>query len=196
MLFLILFSLCIALLSFPIFPTAPLFGTHLYLPLMLKFSRKPNTALKMCTHNWDKDYSSLLSTFNLPTCSTRHSISKLCLLYKITNSLLYFLSKIFIHKPMPSYASHHFDPLVFIIPFSHSSSSQNSFVRSVLSLWNSLPYDVKSSPSLKTFKSKVNMLFLLTINSPSLITLKAIIYSVTYSISELFMYFNTLILYF
>ena len=26
-------------------------GTHPYLPLILKFSRKPNTALKMCSHN-------------------------------------------------------------------------------------------------------------------------------------------------
>ena len=38
-------------------------------------------ALKMCSHKWDNDYSSLLSTFNLPTLSTRCSISKLCLLY-------------------------------------------------------------------------------------------------------------------
>ena len=116
-------------------------------------------ALKMCSHNWDKDYSSLLSTFNFPTLLTLHSISKLCLLYKITNSLLYFLSNIFICKPLPSHASCHFDPLAFTIHFSHSSASQNSFVPSVLSLWNSLPYHVKSSPSLKTFKSKVNMLF-------------------------------------
>ena len=46
MLLLILFSLCIALLSFPIFLTAPLFGTHPYLPLMLKFSRKPTLCSK------------------------------------------------------------------------------------------------------------------------------------------------------
>ena len=45
MLHLILFSLCIALLSFPIFSTTPLFGTHPYLPLILKFSRKPFSQL-------------------------------------------------------------------------------------------------------------------------------------------------------
>ena len=38
-LLLILFLLCIALLSFPILPIAPLFGTHPYLPLILKYSR-------------------------------------------------------------------------------------------------------------------------------------------------------------
>ena len=46
--------------------------------------------LKICSHKWDSDYSSLLSTFNLPTLSTHCSISELCLLYKIINSLLYF----------------------------------------------------------------------------------------------------------
>ena len=106
----------------------------------------------------DSDYSSFLSTFNLLSISTRHSISKLCLLYKITNNLLYFPSDIFIHKSPPSYASHHFDPLTFTITFSSSSASQNLFVPSVLSLWNSLPYHVKSSSSLITFKFKVNML--------------------------------------
>ena len=45
MLLLILFSLCITILSFPIFLTVHLFGTHPYHPLMLKFSRKPNTLL-------------------------------------------------------------------------------------------------------------------------------------------------------
>ena len=47
-------------------------------------------SLKICSHKWDSDYSSLLSTFNLPTLSTHCSITELCLLYKITNNLLYF----------------------------------------------------------------------------------------------------------
>ena len=106
------------------------------------FEKTQHFALKMCYHKWDKDYSSLLSTFNIPTLSTHHSISKLCLLYKITNNLLYFPSDVFIRKSLPSYDSYHFDPLTFTIPFSRSSASQNSFVPSVLSLWNSLPYHV------------------------------------------------------
>ena len=153
MLLLILFSLCITLLSFSIFPTAPLFGILPYLPLMLKFLRKPTLLYKyalinrtMITHLFSQ-----LLTFRL----SRHSISKLCLLYKITNNLLYFPSDIFIRKLLSSYASRHFDPLTITIPFSHSSASQNSFVPSVLSLWNSLPYHVKSSSPLITFKSKL-----------------------------------------
>ena len=102
--------------------------------------------------------------------------------YKITNNLLYFPSDIFSRKPLPNYAFRCFDPLTFTIPFSHSSASQNSFVPSALSLldlWNSLPYHVKSNSFLITFKSKVNMLLLLTINSPSLIILKPILYLLT-----------------
>ena len=112
----------------------------------------------MCSHNWDNGYSSLLSTFNLPTLSTRHSISKSCLLYKITNNLLYFPSDIFIRKPLQNYASRHFDSLTITNPFCHTSPSQNSFVPSVLSLWNALSYHVKSSSSLIKSKSKVNLL--------------------------------------
>ena len=131
----------------------------------------------MCFHKWDNDYTSLLSTFNLPTLSTRRSISKLCLLYKITNNLLYFPSDIFSHKYPPSYASCHFDRLTFTILFSHSSASKNSFVTSVLSLWNSLPYHMKSRSSLITF----------TINSPSFMTLKSIIYYQSLILSLLYL---------
>ena len=109
-------------------------------------------------HKWNSDYSFLLSTFNLLSLSTCCSISKLCLLYKITNNILYFPSDIFIHKSPPSHSSYHFDSLTFTITFSSSSASQNLFVSSILSLWNSLPYHVKSNSSLITFKSKVNML--------------------------------------
>ena len=80
------------------------------------FEKTQHFALKICSHKWDNDYSSLLSTFNLLTLSTCCSISKLCVLYKISN-LPYFPSDIFIHKPLPSYASRYFDPLTFTIPF-------------------------------------------------------------------------------
>ena len=53
MLLLKLFSCCIALLSFSILPIAPLSGTHQYLPLIQKFSKKQHFALKMCSHKWD-----------------------------------------------------------------------------------------------------------------------------------------------
>ena len=79
-------------------------------------------ALKMCSRKWDSDYLSLLSTFNLPSLSTCCSISKSCLLYKITNKLLYFLSGTYINKFPPNYGSHYFHSFTFSIPFSCSSA--------------------------------------------------------------------------
>ena len=123
---------------------------------LLKFSRNP-TLSKCALINGTKitHLFSQLLTFDPLNSSFNF---KLCLFYKITNNLLYFPSDIFICKPLPSYASCHFHPLTFTIPFSNLSASQNSFVLSVLSLWNSLPNHIKSSSSLNTFKSKVNVL--------------------------------------
>ena len=125
MLLLILFLLCIALLSFPIFfycssvCDPPVSSTTAEI-----LEKTQHIVLKMCSHKWENDYSFLISMFNLPILSICRSISKLCLVYKITNNLLYFPSDIFIHKPLASYATPHFDPLTFTIPFCHSSASQ------------------------------------------------------------------------
>ena len=89
MLFLKLFSFYIDLWSFPFLPTAPLSGTHHFLLSILKFSgKKQQFALKMCSHKWDNDYPSHLSTLNLLLLSTCCSLSKLCLFYKINNNLV------------------------------------------------------------------------------------------------------------
>ena len=100
---------------------------------LLKFLRNP-TLSKCALINGTKitHLFSQLLTFDPLNSSLDF---KLCLFYKITNNFLYFPSNIFIPKPLLSYASHHFDPLTFTIPFSNSSASQNSFVPSVLSLW-------------------------------------------------------------
>ena len=41
-----------------------------------------------------------------------------------------------------------------------TSRFQKSFLPSAISAWNSLPIDIKNSPSLGNFKSKVSRLFL------------------------------------
>ena len=140
-------SLCIALLSFPILPIDPL----------SEIVEKNQHCYKMCSHKWDTDYSSFLATFDHPPLSTRRSISKLRLLYNITNNLLYFPSDIFTHKFPPSHASLHFDPHIFTIPFSPSSGSQIN-LSLPFSLCNSIPYLVKSSSSIITLKSEENMI--------------------------------------
>ena len=59
----------------------------------------------MCSHKWNSDYSSLLSYYNIPLFSSRCTVSKLCLLYKILNKILYFPPAIFILKPSPTHSS-------------------------------------------------------------------------------------------
>ena len=113
----------------------------------------------MCSHNWSSDYYSLLSSHNISPLSTRHFISKLCLVHKISNKLIYFPSDCFIPKPLHTHCSCHYDGLMYSVPFASTSASENSFVLSTLSLWNPLPYHVKSSTSLTEFKHNVKKLF-------------------------------------
>ena len=151
-----LFLLCIVPLFSPISPTAPLSGippqNSFYSTLLEKTQL---FALRMCSHNWSSDYYSLLSSHNISPLSTRRSISKLCLVYKISNKLIYFPSDCFVPKPLHTHRSRHYDSLMYSVPFSRTSASKNSFVPSALSLWNPLPYRVKSSISLTEFKNNV-----------------------------------------
>ena len=126
-LLLILFSLCITLLI--VIPYFSYCSSVLDPPVSSTNSeileKIQHFALKMCSYKWNNGY---LSLSQFLTIRPSRSISKLCLLYKVTNNFLHFPSDIFICKPLPSYASHHFDPLTFTIAFCHSSASQNSFV--------------------------------------------------------------------
>ena len=110
----------------------------------------------MCSHKWDSDYSSLLSIFNLLHLSI----------------FALFLNYVFSIKSLTTYSifllifsfTNHCQvmllvTLTFSIPFSHSSASKNSFVPSILPLWNPLSFYVKSSSSLIIFKSNVICLF-------------------------------------
>ena len=112
-------------------------------------------AIRMCSHNWSSDYYSLLPSHNISPLSTRRSISKLCLVYKISNKLIYFPSDCFIPKPLHTHCFRHYDGLMYSVPFSRTSASKNSFVPSALSFWNPLTYSVKSSTSLTEFKHNV-----------------------------------------
>ena len=114
-------------------------------------------ALRMCTYNWSANYLDLLSNLQLSSLSTRRSQSKLFIIYKILNNLIYFPPKIFICIPPPIRSSHSYHPLNVLTPYCKASATLNSFVPSVSSLWNSLPHHLKSSPSLPQFKSSLKL---------------------------------------
>ena len=114
-------------------------------------------ALRMCTYNWSANFLDLLSTLQLPSLSTHRSQSKLFIIYKILNNLIYFPSKIFICIPPPIRSSRSYHPLNVLTPYCKTSSTLNSFVPSVSSLWNSLPHHLKSSRSFPQFKSSLKL---------------------------------------
>ena len=114
-------------------------------------------ALRMCTYNWSANYLDLLTNLQLPSLSTRRSQSKLFIVYKILNNLIYFPSKIFICIPPPIRSSRSYHPLNVLTPYCKTSSTLNSFVPSASSLWNSLPHHLKSSRSFPQFKSSLKL---------------------------------------
>ena len=116
-------------------------------------------SLKICSHSWNSSYSTLLSLFDLiPTLTTLRSQAKLSLLFKILNQSIYFSHDTFIFKPPPTHSLRSYDSLALIVPFSNTYSHSNSFVSSVSSLWNSLPFDIRSSTSIKSFKQHIKLI--------------------------------------
>ena len=109
-------------------------------------------ALRMCTYNWFANYLDLLSNFQHPSLSSCRSQSKLFIVYKILNNL------IFICIPPPIRSSRSYHPLNVLTPYCKTSSTLNSFVPSASSLWNSLPHHLKSSRSFPQFKSSLKLL--------------------------------------
>ena len=75
---------------------------------------------------------------------SNHRVSKLFLLYKIFNKILYFPSGIFTLKPFFTHSSSHNELNMLSIHFSHTSASLHCFVPSASDLWNALLYSIKS----------------------------------------------------
>ena len=80
-------------------------------------------ALYMCIYNWSANYLDLLSNLQLPSLSTRRSQSKLFIIYKILNNLIYFPPKMFICIPPPIRSSHSYHPLNVLTPYCKTSAT-------------------------------------------------------------------------
>ena len=91
---------------------------------------------------------SLKSQFNLPTLASRRSYFKLIFLFKLSHELLHFPSPILQFNPTLPYPIRSFHPNNFLCPPSKTSSFQNSFFPSAISLWNTLPPAPKETQSL------------------------------------------------
>ena len=113
-------------------------------------------ATKVCVKSWNSlDYHERLDKLNLETLKKRRSVFKLCHLFKLVHGLSNFPNSP-IHFAVPScYTTRSKHNLLLNVPFSSSNSYYYSFFCAVPRVWNTMPYSVLSSLSLKLFKSKV-----------------------------------------
>ena len=70
-------------------------------------------SLKVCSKIWSLNYHSLISHINIPSLVSRRNCSKLILLYKINNGLLYFPPNVLLPVPTPLRYSRHYNKLNF-----------------------------------------------------------------------------------
>ena len=105
-------------------------------------------ALRMSAKLWDHDYNKLLLLFGLPTLESRRKILKLC----------YLAGCHPLYTPSPPNQGNRQQAKklqYLVLPFTRTRSYQHSF----FPLWNELPPDTKSCPSLLTFKRHLKNIF-------------------------------------
>ena len=71
---------------------------------------------------------------------------------------LYFPPNVLIPVPAPLHYSRHYNKLNFKPPFCSTQAYSSSFFPSVISLWNSLPDEAKTSSSLSSFRQIISLL--------------------------------------
>ena len=108
-------------------------------------------AAKICLGDWKSSYIHLLEKLSLPTLQSRQSYIKLCMVYKILNEESYFPPGFFTYRNS-TVNIRSYNPL-HLLPYNCTTMYfMTSFVPHSISLWNSLPSDITSSPTLASFK--------------------------------------------
>ena len=108
-------------------------------------------AAKICSKDWNSPYACLLEKLGLPTLQSRRSYIKLCTVYKILSEESYFPSGFFTYRNS-AVNTRSYNPLHLSTYNCTTTYFMTSFVPHSISLWNSLPSAVTSSPTLASFK--------------------------------------------
>ena len=109
-------------------------------------------AAKLCTKRWSVPSTLVTSDLNWPTIRSRRSRQKVLLCRRIIrNESIISPSSYFSPPPHPNPRTHL--PHTVHAPFARTTSFQSSFFVSVCNLWNSLPEEVVSLPSSRSFKA-------------------------------------------
>ena len=99
---------------------------------------------------------SLLAELGWQPLRIRRQIHKLCLFYKIHNSLTPQYLHVWIPQPVVNqYRLRSIENAVLPIPYSRLSSTRSAFIHSTVKLWNNLDISIRSADTLNTFKNRV-----------------------------------------
>ena len=110
---------------------------------------------KVCVKSWNTlDYQERLNKLHLETLQKRRSLFKQCHLFKLVHGLSNFPNSPITLAAPPHYNIRSNHNLFLNIPFASSNTYYYSFFCDAPRVWNTLPYSVLSSPSLKTNVSK------------------------------------------
>ena len=105
--------------------------------------------LRICAKQWDLGYDELMSNFDVCTLQTRRLEHKLCTMFKTVHNLISSPIRVPRHSRIGYNA--------YLQPFAHTNSFLYFFVPSTISLWNSLPSDITSTPyTLAIFKACIH----------------------------------------
>ena len=116
-------------------------------------------ACKVCLKQSNMDYDSMLKLLGIPLLATRRKYLKLTTMYNIVHNSYFFPPAIFVQHNFP-YSSHHLNSN-FIRPFARTQYLYSSFIPSVITAWNSLPYLTKHTLSISAFKRSLQDHFFL-----------------------------------
>ena len=120
-------------------------------PLIELLESTQKVTAKICLGDWKSSYTHLLEKLSLPTLQSRRSYIKLYMVYKILNEESYFPPGIFTYLNS-TVNIRSYNPL-HLLPYNCTTMYfMTSFVPHSISLWNSLPSDITSSPTLASLK--------------------------------------------
>ncbi|XP_038064967.1 uncharacterized protein LOC119735343 [Patiria miniata] len=116
--------------------------------------RKPRSAARYIMNNYSRDSSvnTMLSKLGWESLQHRRAISKVTMMYRITNKLIDIPDNHLIQVN----SSTRGNSQKFLIPPTRTTLLKGSFFPDTIHLWNSLPQQIVESPTLDVFKTRVN----------------------------------------
>ena len=121
-----------------------------------KIEQVQRRAARYVTNNYRNTSSvtAMLNHLQWPTLENRRNISRVTMLYKITNNLVAVNPELYLtHQPI--LYTRNYNPLQYTVFTTRTNYYKYSFFPYTVTLWNSLPYTVVSAGSLDQFKQLI-----------------------------------------